>query len=576
MFSLPSFPGWAAESPWFLWNANSDGYAISPADHFMTASTSWNASQALVTGISSSIATLPAGFEHKTLLTVDHGIDRLIQNWGNQMMALYQKSPPSTGAGPILRQIGYWTDNGANYYYHQEGSLSYRDTLLAVKADFDRAGIQLGYMQLDSWFYPKGPTDDWRFSETGMYLYQAAPELFPDGLKAFQQSLGVPLVTHARWIDTSSPYRQQYQISGNVAIDPLYWTSTASYLRDSGVVVYEQDWMGLNAAPNFNLTDPDAFLNNMAAANAGESIDIQYCMATPRHFMHSLKLSNVTTARTSEDRFNRNRWTQFLYSGRLSSALGIFPFTDVFLSSETENLILAVMSAGPVGIGDAIGALNLDNLYRAVRADGVIVKPDAPLTPVDASYFKHSGGDLSQPMIATAHTVFDDWQATYIVGYDQGAGSYPAVKFSDLGLTGPGYSYDPLSGRVNAVSPGDSYPTPSNGFSLLTLAPTGLSGITVLGDPGQFASFGKQRIAAFLDDGSVQMTVIFAAGEATRTIHGVSPLEPQVKMLAGSLRNLSFNTNTHRFTIVLAPGAASSAILRMTAQPRTKLHSHGE
>jgi hypothetical protein len=67
-------------------------------------------------------------------------------------------------------------------------------------------------------------------------------DLFARGLQSFQQELGIPLVTHPRWIDPGSPYRRQYRMSNNVITDPLYWDTIAEYLRESGVVTYEQDW----------------------------------------------------------------------------------------------------------------------------------------------------------------------------------------------------------------------------------------------------------------------------------------------------------------------------------------------
>ena len=59
----------------------------------------------------------------------------------------------------------------------------------------------------------------------------------------FQRQLNLPLVTHNRWIDPASPYHRQYRISGVAALDPEWWQDIAHYLRSSGVVTYEQDWL---------------------------------------------------------------------------------------------------------------------------------------------------------------------------------------------------------------------------------------------------------------------------------------------------------------------------------------------
>ena len=147
-------------------------------------------------------------------------------------------------------------------------------------------------------------------------------------------------------------------MSGNVVTDPAYWETVAAYLANSGVATFEQDWLADKAHTDFNLTDGDAFLDNMAASMDRRHLTMQYCMASARHFLQSSKYSNLTTIRTSGDHLQRDRWTDFLYASRLGSALGAWPFTDNFISAETSQLLLATLSAGPLGIGDPIGSIN--------------------------------------------------------------------------------------------------------------------------------------------------------------------------------------------------------------------------
>ena len=56
------------------------------------------------------------------------------------------------------------------------------------------------------------------------------------------------------------------------------------------------------------------------------------------------------------------------------------------MSTETDNLLLSTLSAGILGVGDAIGAESKTNLFQTIRGDGVIVKPDVPIVPVDTMY----------------------------------------------------------------------------------------------------------------------------------------------------------------------------------------------
>ncbi len=555
IFAGPSFPGFSNEGPWLFFDSTASAFLLSPAANFLTAATTRGHAGEISTGIDSQIAALPPGFAHSTLLVAESGINRAFDTWGRSLTDLSGKLRPANDSAPILNQLGYWTDNGATYYYHSDPNMSYADTLTAVNAEFAQKGIALGYVQLDSWFYPKGSQADWSDGNDGIYEYSAAPALFPAGLAAFQQTLGLPLVTHARWIDATSPIRRQYQVSGNVVTDPSYWNSTADYLTAAGVITYEQDWLGASAHTDFNLTDPYAFLDNMASAMSTRGLTMQYCMGTPNDFLQSTRYNNLTNFRTSGDRFDRPNWDPFLYASRLASAVGIWPFSDNFQSSEADNLLLATLSAGPLGVGDALGTVSAGNLLQAVRPDGVIVKPDAPIVPLDQSYI---AGAQSQntPMLASTYTDFGGGlRAAYVFAYTRGSNTVATFRPADAGIDGPVYIYDYFAGAGTLANSTDLYTTTlTNGRGYHVLTPIGPSGIAMLGDLGQFVTLGKKRIAALSDDGAVHVTVAFAPGETVRTIAGYAPSAP-----TASTGIVNYDPITQRFTIDVVPGVAQTA-----------------
>src|SRR5262249_22180635 len=153
---------------------------------------------------------------------------RVFESWGRFLTDLAGRRRPANDADFSLRLLGYWTDHGARYYYSFEEDLGYAGTLRKVRDEFRAMNIRLGYVQLDSWFYPKGRDARWNSADPlrgGTYLYEASTDLFPGGLAAFQRSLEVPLIAHNRWIDTQSPYRRKYAMSGNVSVDPRLWTA---------------------------------------------------------------------------------------------------------------------------------------------------------------------------------------------------------------------------------------------------------------------------------------------------------------------------------------------------------------
>jgi hypothetical protein len=566
-FAPPSFWNFATDSPWIFFDASGKSFILSPAANFMTAATVWGPNGELSSGISAEIPVLPRGFQHRTLLVVEQGINRAFDTWGQALTALNGKTRPPNDADVSLNRIGYWTDNGATYYYHMADSMSYEQTLDAVKLDFDRAGIPLGSMQLDSWFYPKGSGRAWSNNGAGIYEYVAASPPFLSGLARFQQNLGMPLITHARWIDASSPYRTQYRMSGNVVTDPAYWETVAGYLANSGVTTFEQDWLNDKAQTDFNLTDGDAFLDNMAASMGRRHLTMQYCMASARHILQSSKYSNLTTIRTSGDHLQRERWTDFLYASRLAGALGAWPFTDNLLSRETSQLLLATLSAGPVGIGDPIGSIDAANLLRAVRRDGVIVKPDVPLTPADASY-SNMAHCTDTPQIAFTWSDFGALRTNYVLAFKQG-GTNPLATFSpsDFGMHGPVYVYDYFAGTGQLVDSSETIQKQISDDALyLVLAPVGPSGIAIVGDTGQFVTMGKKRVTGLTDSGAAHLTVTFADGETSRVITGYSPVAPAVLAGEGStIGQVAYDQATHLFRVPVMAENSRGATIRIQA-----------
>jgi len=564
LFAYPTFFGANEESPWIAFDSGLHTAILAPVTHFMVASTGISGGT-LGSGISARIAAVPTGFTQQTLLVLDDGINQAFDAWGSMVTRATGKARPANDADIMLNHLGYWTDAGSTYYYATEPGMSYPATLRAVKDDFAAHGLPLGYMQLDSWFYPKGPAADWHSRDGGIFRYFAAAPPFTSTLAVFQKAMSIPLVTHSRWIDPLSPYRSQYRMSGNVSTDPQYWSDISQYLAASGAAGFEQDWLADRAVTDFNLTDADDFLDNMAAAMGQQGISVQYCSGTTRHFLQSAKYGNVTTIRASEDRFDRSRWTSFLYASRLAGALGVWPFTDVLMSSETANLVLATLSAGPVGVGDALGAIDAGNLARAVRADGVIVKPDAPIVPIDSSFWKDSG-NAQAPMVAAAYSDFGVVRDWYLFLYPQGDNTQAQFRLADVGLVQAAFLYDYFDGTGRIVSPGEWLSEDVTDFRYQVAAPVGWSGMALIGDIGHFATLGKKRIAAVTDDGALHVTVAFAAGETMRTLRGYSPGAPSAAATAGSVSDVRYDPASGLFDVDVMPGADGTTSIDFVRQ----------
>jgi len=570
-FGNYQFGALGPEGPWSLFDKLGNVMMLSPADNFLISRMNESPGGAAESRIAETIQTLPAGFSHSTLLVFDKGVNHTFSVWGSALLALGGKQRPANDANVVLAKLGYWTDNGARYYYKFDPQLGYAGTLLAIRDQFKKLGVPLGYMQLDSWWYPKGVNARWNSAGSalpnGEFTYRTDKELFPDGLAAFQQSLGLPMVTHARWISTASPYRIQFKMSGNVVLDPAFWKSTAEYLAAAGVVTYEQDWLDRNAQPELNLQDPQSFLENMSAAMLNKAITIQYCMPLPSHYMASTQYSNVQTIRTSNDRFDREKWDSFLYDSRLAAAVGLWPWTDVFFSNELPNLILSTLSAGPVGVGDALGETNAHNLAAAIRADGLIVKPDSPLLPVNSMYTSDAMNQ-SAPMVAMSESAFGNQRAHYVFAYARSASQELAtVPLSTLEISGPVFAYDWVTHHGELLPDGGTLQMKfADGWDYQILSPVNRQGLALLGDTERIVPVGKQRIASVDDRGALTVTIKFAHGEDGLTITGYSSHRPKLKALQGKLNDTSYDPQTKLFRAQIAPAPSGQAILQVSAR----------
>jgi hypothetical protein len=581
-FAPPSFDLEENGTPWLLFDDVANTAVISPAANFLLARMSGNGRISVVSGLNPEIGTLPKPLAHRTLLVLGRGVGQTFESWGRALTDLYGKKRPSYDGDPTLKYYGYWTDNGADYYYKYDKELGYCGTLLKMVQSYQQERIALGYFQLDSWWYQKSTTEpdgkpgkdkkvqdlpSGRWNRYGGTMdYTADPDLFPKGLSVFQKELGLPLVVHGRWVDRESPYQRQYKFSGVAPIDPAYWEDRMTYLATNGVVCYEQDWLDriyFNSEIGHVIGAGDGFTDGMAAASAKHGLVLQYCMALPRYFLQGAKYSNLTTIRTSGDRFEPGKWRPFLYTSQLASALGIWPWCDVFKSGEMGNMIVAVLSAGAVGTGDAMGKEVPENIRLAARADGVLVKPDRPMVPTDDSYVREAHGEHGA-LTAWTCTDHGDHRTLYAFAFVPGkknesgeVGTAWEIAPGTFGIGSSAYAYDVTRRQGVLVPSGQPYHGSLDGpYGFVIIAPIGPSGIAFLGDEGKIASTGKQRIADIHESAAeLNVTVLTVPGESSARLHGYAETAPICQLAGGKTVPVAYDAATKHFTVDVASPA---------------------
>ena len=607
MFAPPQFAAGNYGTPWLLFDDHFNAAILSPAGGYQVTGLSGNGKNTAGVSLDAEVDLVPAGYSVSSILVLGAGIGRVYDDWGAALNIIQGRSRPSNEADDSLRYLGYWTDGGAYYYRNFDPQLGYDGTLLAEIRHLHSSGIPVRYLQLDSWWYEKGnvgpdgiplkpqgpgagptvpgptqrgrpvfPAARWN-AGGGIWLYEASPTLFPQGLEAFHQQVEMPLVTHSKYIGPDSPYHGTYLISGIAPIDSKYWSHIASYLHESGVVNYEQDWLDyIQEYSGFeaNLSLGDQFFDNMASAMKAQGLTMQYSMAKPRNFLQGSRYSNLTTIRVSGDRFIRTRWHEFLFTSQLAGALGIWPWADNANSQDVNAILLQTLSAGPVGFGDELGKESKQNLLQAARTDGVIVKPDAPLVPIDAAYLDGALG-RHKPTLGYTHTEHAGITTAYLFAFAAKPEDHGPVQFQahDVGLSGAMVVYDYFAHRFTLVPAGDSFHGELGGdhASFYICATPGKSGIAFLGDRDKFVGTGRMRIASIADSAKqLETDVIFARDESELTLHVHAGFEPRVTAQGGRVGIVKYDPATGEFDVPISPDPKKQPVTRSAWEPSVR------
>jgi hypothetical protein len=413
--------------PVFLFNFTQRGekdlLVLSPFSRFMATSLS-QTNNVLEYGVMGSILTIPANYNHSMIVFYSpQGINEGVRLWGQTMQKAYNRTNQHRLNDLTINYLGYYTDNGGYYYYHREIGRTYEETIVNVHQQIP---LPFHYIQLDSWWYYKGIGE-------GVSQWTARPDVFSDGLQALDRRLeNIPLAAHNRYWAYDNVYKKNYSFAldkENKKALPIgndsFWIDLFTQAHDWGLVLYEQDWLDRQTI-DFTPTVTDINLGHqwlMSMGEAGEKIgmNIQYCMSLPRHILTALEIPRVTHARASTDyavhlkNRSSSQWNIGV-SSMFVNAVGIAPFKDVFWSTSLQpgsgylpfpeevlperEILVATLSTGPVGPGDGIKYTNVTRIMKCCRPDGLILKPDQPLTMINtlvsdwAYYNSVSQGEL--------------------------------------------------------------------------------------------------------------------------------------------------------------------------------------
>lgn len=194
--------------------------------------------------------------------------------------------------------------------------------------------------------------------------------------------------------------------------------------RGTNVAAYETDFYSniVAATPAFRqvVGAGEKFLQGIHEACTAHNMTAQLCAGSPANFLEALTMPSITNARASIDYDwdgtptdnSGTRGVNGAHNWAAADNAYIFWATRVAPSKDNFwttyfpqydslgahrdsgrngmdaelHAIGALLSTGPVGLGDYAGAVNATLLRRLARGDGILLRPDRPLGPMDVQW----------------------------------------------------------------------------------------------------------------------------------------------------------------------------------------------
>ena len=531
-FSPPSQQLISSSGPVTLFDEDMNTIIISSMDHFVTHVTNLDGLNSRVSqfqcGLNGEIQTIPDEHESHYILMFDKGINDSLFRLGDLLRAYHRKSRKSMSMDSFTSHLGYWTDNGARYYYKPLKKSTMSETLITVDKFAEQMDIPICNYNLDSWWYRKD-VKKWKRTLLGPVgriiggaLYGGTiewdtdPQMMSIPIQEFKKQLNKPINCHGRWFSKDTVYRKEFPfiVEGNksLCIEPEFWDKIMRQCQEYGIDNYEQDWMstqfdGFSFLRN-TVGHAKKWLTCMGNAAKKYGRTIEYCMSTSGMFLSSIYVEPVSFVRTCDDynpQWPRN-WDYkfFVQTNILAYMVRAWPFKDVFLSKKSGILtrerqpelmaLASALSCGPVGLGDRIDEFGLENIFKTCRKDGYLIKPDRPLTAADSMFIPHSKYFLS-----TTYSDHENFRWWYVIQnkLTLKQPKDPLFHPHDIGLQNPKIetvAFNYSSGEVRKFSEIRPIETNLKGqdYNYWVICPIITDGFAVIGDITKFATMSYQ------------------------------------------------------------------------------------
>ena len=374
-------------------------------------------------------------------------------------------------------------------------------------------------------------------------------------------------------------------------LEARFWDMLLQQAKGWGVALFEEDWLAsvfeLMLRPGQDTHTIADFHRQLGDAAERAGIPVQYCMPLVGDVLQSVERDAVRFVRVSDDYCTRVDQWRIGRASVIPHALGLFPFKDGWWSVERQpafsatlnecwngtgpfeepnpalQAAVAVLSNGPVAVGDAAGRTNATLVRRTCLGNGTLTRPARPALPIEAT-FLGPGGPRAAPKGEVWHTHATVAGATahYVLCANLSAAF--SLTPADLGAAPPDGAW--RAWNTAAAVPAGGGPPPSlvavdashplplpigvekhvGGvvpFSVFALSPVLSGGWVFLGEAGnKFMPISSQRFAGLTaNETEARVTVTLTASSSGQ---GDEVVDVRFLLLGAAERQIAMGTAT--------------------------------
>ena len=365
---------------------------------------------ALQAGASGYLANLPEGFETRIGIAVRPGLNAAYSAWGAGVMAVAGNvSKMTLDVDPLSRQLHYLTDLGSHYtcYNCREPM---HVTLGKLKRYHDLIGLKMSLYHQDPFWWSHAADGHCEDGGSASANYDSSTFHYPAGMAA--TGLDFQLLFSA--IGSNNTYQRTWQMEHiqycsreaaakwGMVVDAAdshhFWEMVFGRLHNRSnlrSVVWDSLWVDFAFVAS-HLTVAGRmqhWMSGFADTAYLYKLPIRLDQGYASDWAAGAAFPALVTGRVGGDGGGYG-WANMGAAGALLASLSIRPMMDVLITTKGSHnslvalhqLVVAVLTTGPLGIGDEVGATDVNLLAPALRNDSTILKPARPATRLDSWY----------------------------------------------------------------------------------------------------------------------------------------------------------------------------------------------